>query len=226
MLKYSTPFKLAAALLVMFTYTGAQPVTALLSAANTRSKIEKPVVFNKYSWRTCTDIPVLLGAVNLDTFKISLVRESLDTINELTGLSFTIVGRTDEIPSLDWPHSQTRSGNYAYPPIYIGWLTPSDTSILDKDALGATIANPATVNKVKRIVTGAVVFNENMYDSVSSKEGSGESRRNLIMHELAHLAGLEHSDGKSLMNSQSANWTNGLTKQEENALKSISLSCK
>ena len=226
MLKYSTPLKLAAALLMTFLYTGAQPVTALLSAANGSSAIEKPVVFNKYSWRTCGDIPVVLGAVNLDASKVSLVRESLDTINELTGLSFTIVGRTDEIPLLNWPHSQTRSGKYPYPPVYIGWLTPSDTSILDKDALGATIANPATVKGVKSIVTGAVVFNENMYDSVSNKEDSGETRRNLILHELAHLAGLEHSDGNSLMNPESVHWTNGFTMQEENALKSFPLDCK
>ena len=226
MLKHSTPLKLAAALLMTFLYAGAQPVTALLSAANASSTVEKPVVFNKYSWRTCGDIPVVLGAANLNAFKVSLVRESLDTINELTGLSFTIVGQTDEIPLLNWPHSKTRSGNYPYPPVYIGWLTPSDTSILDKDALGATIANPATVKGVKRIVTGAVVFNENMYDSVPSKYDSGESRRNLILHELAHLAGLEHSDGNSLMNSQSAKWTNGFTTQEENALRSLPLECK
>jgi hypothetical protein len=61
------------------------------------------------------------------------------------------------------------------------------------------VANPATVDGVKRIVTGAVVFDAGEYEDFAGGTGPGKTRRNLLLHEIGHLLGLEHVEGAGLM---------------------------
>lgn len=159
------------------------------------------------TWRNCEPISVVLGKKNMNLEKNRLVRESLKFVADATNLRFVIVGTTDEIPQIDWSIVGSKAPGAQYPPVYIGWLDDEETDILaDRSTLGAAVANPITVNSGRQLVSGAVVFNNSLYQSVGSSKTSGETKRNLIIHELGHLVGLDHVTSPSIMHSNPDKW--------------------
>ena len=178
------------------------------------------------TWRNCKPISVVLGKKNMDPDKNRLVRESLKAMTEATGLSFVISGTTDEIPQTNWSIVGPKAPGAQYPPVYIGWLENEETDILStRDTLGATVANPITTNSHRQLVSGAVVFNNSLYQSISASSASGETRRNLVLHELGHLVGLDHVESLSIMHSNPATWPIGLTLRDLKNLGNLPTNC-
>lgn len=178
------------------------------------------------TWRNCKPISVILGKKNMDLGKNRLVKESLKAVADATGLSFVIIGTTDEIPQINWSIVGPKAPGAQYPPVYIGWLNNEETDILaGGDTLGAAIANPITTNSHRQLVSGAVVFSNSLYQSISPSKASGETRRNLVLHELGHLVGLDHVGSLSIMNTNPAKWPNGLTSRDLKTFGELPTSC-
>lgn len=181
------------------------------------------------TWRNCKPISVILGKKNMDPEKNRLVRDSLKTIASATGLSFNIIGTTDEIPQINWSIVGPKSPYTQYPPVYIGWLNNEETDILATDdilgTLGAAVANPITTNSHRQLVSGAVIFDNSLYQSLSASNASGETRRNLVLHELGHLVGLGHVGSPGIMHSNPAIWPSGLTARDLKTFGELPTNC-
>ncbi len=178
------------------------------------------------TWKNCEPISVVLGKKNMTPEKNRLVRESLKFVGDATGLRFVIVGTTGEIPQIDWSIVGPKAPGAQYPPVYVGWLDDEETNILaDNSTLGASVANPIAVKSDRQLVSGAVVFNNSLYQSVSSSKTSGETRRNLMIHELGHLVGLGHVTSPSIMHSNPDKWPSTPTLEDLKTFDKLPTNC-
>lgn len=178
------------------------------------------------TWKSCSEVSVVLGGKNLSQEKERLVRESLDIVASATGLSFDITGTTKQVPQTNWALRGTKASGAAYPLVYIGWLDDWETDILEgASTLGATVANPAVVNHRRQLVTGAVVFNNALYPSVNASSGPGETRRNLVLHELGHLVGLNHAAISGIMHGNPDRWPSGFTAHDLSTFDALTGNC-
>jgi hypothetical protein len=157
----------------------------------TRSTPAGPVV-----WSVCDQVEVLVNPGPFGESAAEEIRSAFIEVAEITGLRFVFTPST-LVPRTNWALT---AGEWDVPPVLVAWADPSETDLLSPSASGATVANPASVNGVKRIVTGAVVFDAGEYEDFAGGPGPGKTRRNLLLHEIAHLLGLEHVEGAGLMN--------------------------
>jgi hypothetical protein len=177
-------------------------------------------------WKTCDEVPVLvhpgiLGDVGMQEFEAAF-----SIISQLTGIRFVIKGSTELVANQRWVYSGTIIPGYKYPPVFIGWVNPSQTDMFVQKALGATTANPAMVDGVRQLVTGVVEFDETQIKSSKPGFGPGITRGNLILHELGHLVGLEHTRGNLLMSPvANSKWPAGFSALEQQYLISTRTVC-
>jgi hypothetical protein len=156
----------------------------------TRSTPAGPVV-----WATCEPIEVLVNPGPFGEPAAAEIRAAFSEVSAITGLRFVFTQST-RVPRANWALT---AGEWDVPPVLVAWADPSETDLLSLSASGATVANPATSDGTKRIVTGAIVFDAGEYEEFADGSGPGKTRRNLLLHEIAHLLGLEHSEGAGLM---------------------------
>jgi len=149
------------------------------------------------TWRTCGPIPVLVNPGPGGAAATAEIVAALEEVTVLTGLRFTVAG-TELVPRSDWAVSAPASGA-GFAPVLIGWVDPSATDLLRPGAAGATVANPAVVAGVRQIVTGAIALDAGQYEAFGAAGSSGKTRRNLLLHEIGHLLGLDHAHGPGLM---------------------------
>lgn len=120
-----------------------------------------------------------------------LLDEALDRVGEATGLRFVVDGTTDE-PARDDGAVMAPDGGWL--PVTVSWSDPKASPDLAGDVAG--YAGSATVERDGRrwFVTGSVVLDgPQLADILDGRRGRA-SVRSVIMHELAHLVGLDHVD--------------------------------
>ena len=164
--------------------------TAEVGARFTRSTPAGPVV-----WAICEPIEVLVNPGPFGESAAAEIRAAFSEVSAITGLRFVFTPST-LVPRADWALT---AGEWDVPPVLVAWADPSETDLLSPSASGATVANPATVGGDKMIVTGAIVFDAGEYEDFADGPGPGRTRRNLLLHEIGHLLGLDHSEGAGLM---------------------------
>jgi len=144
-------------------------------------------------WEACSVVEVLVNPGPFGAAAFAEIESAFAEISELTGLRFRL-SASGEVPSSRWALSSPGET----PPVLVAWVDPASTDLLEA-ASGATVANPSVRGGVRRIVTGAVALNAGHYDRYRPGSGEGMTRRNLILHELGHLLGLDHVGGPVLM---------------------------
>lgn len=144
-------------------------------------------------WESCSVVDVLVNPGSFGATAFAEIESAFSELSTITGLRFRL-SPSGEVPTSRWGLS--RPGEI--PPVLVAWVDPADTDLIDS-ASGATVANSSVRAGVRRIVTGAVALNAEHYDKYRSGSGEGMTRRNLILHELGHLVGLDHVDGPVLM---------------------------
>lgn len=120
-----------------------------------------------------------------------LVRDALGVISQATGLRFALVGRTDRLPS------PRRTGTVPRrEPALIAWTTPEQLPALRGDVAGlaGSTARPDGNTSELEYVTGVVALDAPQLTVVLDLPGGAARTRAIIVHELAHLVGLDHVD--------------------------------
>ncbi|MGB3409577.1 MAG: matrixin family metalloprotease [Microthrixaceae bacterium] len=137
-----------------------------------------------------------------------LIRESIAELSKATGLQFIDDGATDEGPSKDRaPYQPDRYGE-RWAPVLIAWSDPVESPQLGKvdpaspltsaagfagsQAVGPAV--PMGESPTLVYVTGSVVLDGPDFTQMISAPSGLEQARGVIIHELGHLAGLDHVD--------------------------------
>lgn len=136
-----------------------------------------------------------------------LVTDAIDRISEITGLQFVADEITDEAVVPDrQPFQPDRYGD-RWAPVLIAWATPDDTPLLAGAVAGFggstryTITDELGVSR-SVYVTGEVVLDGPQIANIIHLDRDGlDGARAVVMHELAHVVGLDHVDDPTqLMN--------------------------
>ncbi|MHA7290425.1 peptidase [Arthrobacter sp. MDT3-24] len=122
-----------------------------------------------------------------------LIRESVAAVSAATGLQFVYDGHTDEAPSSDRAAYQPDRYGKKWAPILIAWSTPDEAPDLAGNVAGTGGSTSLQIQGEPYVyVTGQVQLDApDLTETLALPNGPALVRA-LIMHELAHVAGLDH----------------------------------
>lgn len=199
---------LVAALLLLNVVPGAYQLRNLLglddrlgaavdggSAGAYRFLSTRPGTDDPVGWDPCRPIVYEVNPDGAPDDWESLVREAVDTISEATGLVFEDAGVTDD-RTFD---ERFRAGTDPRP-VLIGWATSEEVPALEGDVAGLAGPISTTDGVLTQYVTGRVVLDSEAFEEIEGLRGAEEQHRAIVLHELAHLVGLDHvKDPSQLM---------------------------
>jgi hypothetical protein len=124
-----------------------------------------------------------------------LIAEAIREVEEASGFDLQVVGETDERPRSGRPLGDRATG---WAPALIAWSDPAETPGLEGDAAGLGGSQYAREGDEVAYISGSVTL-----DAPQLVDGPLYDRdgvRGVVIHELAHLLGLEHvTDASQLM---------------------------
>jgi hypothetical protein len=143
-----------------------------------------------------------------------MVTDAVSRVSQATGLRFVYDGLTSEGPSRQRPSYEPKRHGDRWAPVLISWVTPAD----NLDFAGADVKGDATdymvlgeggslsaglPNQSRAKVTGTVKLNARQLTNALQRPRGHTIVRAVVLHELAHLVGLDHvSSTSDLMNTQ------------------------
>lgn len=154
------------------------------------------------SWDPCRPVRYVVRPAGQAPAGAALLRSALAEVSAATGLRFVDGGVTEEPPgSQREPYQPQRYGR-GWAPVLIVWSDPAESPELAGDVAGyAGPASYARAGQRQRYVSGQVVLDAPQLSQLLARPGGAEQARGVVLHELAHLAGLGHVDDPSqLMN--------------------------
>jgi hypothetical protein len=131
-----------------------------------------------------------------------LVEQALRETSSATGLVFEYVGRTDRLPDREPTSLRPQSR-----PVVIAWASPDQVPELDGPVagIGGSAAHEDSYTGDLRYVTGMVALDAPQLADVLSRPDGDAQVRAIVMHELAHLVGLDHvEDPNELMHAENS----------------------
>lgn len=124
-----------------------------------------------------------------------LIHESVAAVSAATGLQFVYDGPTDEAPSESRETYQADRYGKKWAPILIAWSTPEETPELAGKVAGTGGSSSIQIQGEPYVyVTGQVHLDApGLAETLTYPDGPALVRA-VIMHELAHVVGLDHVD--------------------------------
>jgi hypothetical protein len=150
-------------------------------------------------WDACEPIDVVVSTVGApapvepDAF-LADVEDALVDLRATSGLDLRVIGTSDEQPSSDRSTlSVDTDGSPRWAPVLVGWRAPGATELPLRDT-DRGIAMPVATGSpgARQYVTGQVVLNRDRDDLVTGREDRSTSWGATVLHELAHILGLDH----------------------------------
>jgi hypothetical protein len=144
----------------------------------------------------CRPIPIVVNDLIAPRDDDELLEEALDAISDASGLQFEVEGTTDEAPSADRPPFDRARYGDRWAPVLVAWTEPDDVPELDGDVAGIGGSAWTSVGGADDLafVSGLVALDgPQLADLLAGPDGRAIVR-SVIVHELAHLVGLDHVD--------------------------------
>lgn len=148
------------------------------------------------AWDPCRPVRYVVDARTAPPGGDYLLADALGEVGRLTGLRFQPDGPTDEVAADDrLPYQPDRYGD-RWAPVLVAWSDPATHPALAGDV--AAYAGPQAVDGAqpgsRRYVTGQLVVDgPQLAEMVAGPAGLARARA-VLLHELAHLLGLDHVD--------------------------------
>jgi len=153
-------------------------------------------------WNPCQTIRWRINLTYAPHGALSDTKEAFSRLARNTGMTFSYAGTTSRIPQKNWSDHVTTDTK---PNIIVAWAKPGSgtgrSTLLPSGAAGyggwaaRTWVTTDGENHPMRILAGFALLNRNT-NSLAGGYGSGETRGQLILHELGHAIGLEHTSDK------------------------------
>ncbi|GAA2498142.1 peptidase [Terrabacter carboxydivorans] len=146
------------------------------------------------AWDPCRPIHLLVNNAEAPPGADQLVREAVASVSSATGLKFVIEGITTEAPTeRRAPLDRSRYGD-RWSPVLVAWTDPS--AVPDLQGRVAGLAGPSgapyyTADQ-QHWVSGTVSLDGPQFREILQRPGGWASARAIVMHEFAHLVGLNH----------------------------------
>ena len=174
---------------------------------------------NSGSWAPLTtgpDGPVVFDACHSIHYRVrvgrgplnglSLIRDAVAKVEAATGLRFVYDGPTDQAPTQASLYPKREPSWYVpMDPVIIGWFGRNETDLWvqggggrvgrrEPNILGEMVPVMATFRSGQKLrVSGAILLDpSDTLVTLAPWFGSGKTIGNVLLHELAHLVGLDH----------------------------------
>lgn len=150
----------------------------------------------------CRPVHYVIRPDNAPSGSDALIREAVAEVSAATGLRFVYDGTTTEAPSPEREPYQPDLYGERWAPVLIAWSTPQESPDLagDVDGLGGS-AYAYAPDRPYVLVAGQVELDAPDFAEMLRWPDGSEYARAVIMHELAHVVGLDHVDDPTqLMN--------------------------
>lgn len=124
-----------------------------------------------------------------------LVDEAVAQIEAATGLDFVYAGVTDEVPAVGRDLIQARYGATQWAPVLIAWSTSAEMPGLAGDVagIGGSAAVPGADGSGMWLAAGRLALDSQDLGRMLDA-GYRAAARAVVLHELAHVVGLDHVD--------------------------------
>ncbi len=126
----------------------------------------------------------------------ALLAEAVDVVATAAGLRFEHAGTTDEPPVAERPLIQEERYGPAWAPVLVAWADEVEVPELEGQVagVGGSAAVPGADGSGQWLAAGRVVIDhEDVTELLERSEGWAQARA-VVVHELAHVLGLDHVD--------------------------------
>ena len=139
----------------------------------------------------CAPIHLVVDARTIVDRGMKLLDQALDEVSEASGLQFVVDGLTKEAA----PDDGTVTGpDRQWLPVTVSWSDPKTSPTLKGSVAGYAGSSSVERDGHRWFVTGAVVLDGPQLERILDGRGGRAGVRSVMMHELAHLVGLDHVD--------------------------------
>ncbi|MCZ2826659.1 MULTISPECIES: matrixin family metalloprotease [unclassified Modestobacter] len=124
-----------------------------------------------------------------------LIADAVAQVSAVTGLQFVDDGATDEAPTDQRdPYQPDRYGD-RWAPVLVTWDTVAEQPDLAADVAGLAGSLAVSSGEAPGVyVTGLVELDAAQFTEILSRPGGQAVARAIVLHEFAHLVGLDHVD--------------------------------
>jgi hypothetical protein len=143
----------------------------------------------------CRPIHWVLNPDEMPAGAEPLLREAVAEISAATGLAFVDDGLTTERVDDDRESVQPQRYGDRWAPVLVDWVDNSEVAYPDEEVAGVasrTVVTPSGTPDSARYVTGWVGLNRAWFTEALADPARAPVARGLMLHELAHLVGLDH----------------------------------
>lgn len=165
------------------------PYRFLLTQPNSAA----PVTFDP-----CRVVPVVVNRAKMPAGGEAILNGALAELRRRAGLSFQVEGASDEVPATPRKSFQPERYGDRWAPVLIAWTDPAGAPVLAGDVGGAGWSNAVDAGTGRVVyVTGQVYLDgPAVGEMLKARDGTAHAQA-LLLHELAHVVGLDHVDDDS-----------------------------
>ncbi|WP_250446865.1 matrixin family metalloprotease [Actinotalea sp. C106] len=126
----------------------------------------------------------------------ALIEEAVSVLSLASGLEIVDAGTTDEAPVMDRPLIQPERYGEAWAPVLIAWSDDSELPELEGQVagVGGSAAVPGVDGSGRWLAAGRVALDGPDIEGLLARTGGHAEARAIVVHELAHVLGLDHVD--------------------------------
>ena len=122
-----------------------------------------------------------------------MVHAAVARLGRATGLVFGYDGPTDEVPTPERAAFQPDRYGDRWAPVLVSWRTAAEAPRLAGDVVGEAGSLAVSLGEGPRVyVTGTVTLDAEQFPEILEQPGGAATASGVVLHELAHLVGLDH----------------------------------
>ena len=149
------------------------------------------------TWSPCRPIHYVTRPDHAPPGGEAWVSAAVAQVSAATGLRFVSDGATDEGPSEDRAPYQADRYGQRWAPVLIVWATQREVPDFGIDIVGEARPYPVgTASGDATYVSGEVFLDPVKLSEIAARAGSAQAVA-VVVHELGHLVGLAHTDGRT-----------------------------